>query len=95
MDKRFVKSQDFVQRNVAGECLLIPIRRRLADVNSLYVLNETGAAVWERLDASRSIADIAVDLLAEYDVPSEQLERDLRELINDLLSIQAIQEVAR
>ncbi len=95
MDKRFVKSQDFVQRNVAGECLLIPIRRRLTDVNSLYVLNETGAALWQRLDASRSVEDIAGDLLAEYDVSGEQLERDLRELINDLLSIQAIQEVAR
>jgi hypothetical protein len=94
MDRRFVKSQDFVQREVAGECLLVPIRRRLTDVNSLYVLNETGAAVWRKLDGARSIQEIAAELVAEYEVGHPQLEQDLRELVNDLLNIQAIREVA-
>lgn len=95
MEGTFVKSQDFVQRTVAGECLLIPIRRRLTETNSLYVLNETGAAVWERLDGTRSLQDIAEDLLEDYEVPPEQLAQDLGELVNDLLSIQAIHPVHR
>lgn len=95
MDGTFAKSTDFVQRNVAGECLLIPIRRRLTDANSLYVLNETGAAVWERLDGTRSLREIAGDLLQNYEVPPEQLEQDVQELVNDLLSIQAIHPVHR
>ena len=65
MDKHFAKSEDFVQRSVAGECLLVPIRRRLTDTNSIYVLNETGAEVWQRLDGTRSVRDIAADLHAE------------------------------
>ncbi len=95
MDGTFAKSTDFVQRNVAGECLLIPIRRRLTDANSLFVLNETGAAVWERLDGTRSLQEIARDLLQNYEVPPEQLEQDVQELVNDLLSIQAIHPVHR
>lgn len=95
MDGTFVKSRDFVQRNVAGECLLIPIRRRLTEANSLYVLNETGAAIWGRLDGTRSLRDITGDLLDEYEVSPEQLERDVQELLNDLLSIQAIHPVHR
>lgn len=95
MDGTFAKSKDFVQRNIAGECLLIPIRRRLTDANSLYVLNETGAAIWERLDGTRSLQDIAGDLVEEYEVPPERLEQDLQELVNDLLSIQAIHPVHR
>ncbi len=95
MDKHFAKSEDFVQRSVAGECLLVPIRRRLTDTNSIYVLNETGAEVWQRLDGTRSLRDIAADLHAAYEVATEQLEQDLNGLIDDLISIEAIHEVPR
>ena len=95
MDKHFAKSEDFVQRTVAGECLLVPIRRRLTDTNSIYVLNETGAEVWQRLDGTRSLRDIAADLHAAYEVATEQLEQDLNGLIDALNSIEAIHEVPR
>lgn len=92
MSKVYAPNADFVQRNVAGECLLIPIHRQLADVNSLYVLNETGAAAWRRLDGKRTLREIADDLSREFDVAVEQVEKDLGVLIEDLLSIQAIRE---
>ncbi len=92
MDKIFVKSADFVQREVAGEFLLIPLKRQLTDINSLYVLNETGAALWRLLDGQHSVQDIIRDLSEEYAVTVEQLTKDLNELIEDLLSIKAIQE---
>ncbi len=95
MDNIYVRSRDYVQREVADEFILIPLRRKLTDANSLYVLNETGAFVWRHLDGHRPLQDIASALLNEYDVSNEQLERDLRSLVNDLLAIQAIQEVSR
>lgn len=95
MQGTFVKSQDFVQRHVAGECLLVPVRRRLTEVNCLYVLNETGAAVWDLLDGTRSISEITARLLNEYDAAPEQIERDVGELVRDLLSIHAVHELAR
>ncbi len=95
LDKIYAQNLDFVQREVAGEFLLIPIKRHLTDINSLYVLNETGAAIWRRLDGTRSIRAILAELSSEYDVTSERLEEDLATLIEDLLSIQAIQEASR
>jgi len=92
MDKIYVKNTDFVQRDVAGEFLLIPIKRQLTDVNSLYVLNETGAALWRRIDGRHSVQEIIKDLSEEYDVTVEQLEQDFNVLIEELLSIKAIQE---
>ena len=88
----YAKNPDFVQRDVAGECILVPIRPRLSDVSSLYVLNETGAAVWHRIDGNRSAASIVDELAAEFDVTRERLERDLTSLFSDLLEIQAIIE---
>ena len=88
----YAKNTDFVQRDVAGECILVPIRPKLSDVNSLYVLNETGPAVWRRIDGNRSMSEIVAELSAEFDVARDQLERDLESLFDDLLEIRAIEE---
>jgi hypothetical protein len=91
-DKIYAKNSDFVQREVAGECILIPVRRQLTDVNSLYVLNETGAALWRRMDGKTPLQAITLDFLNEFDVTQAQLEKDVASLIEDLLSIHAIRE---
>ena len=91
-EKIYTKNLDFVQREIAGEFLLIPVRRNLTDSNALYVLNPTGAEVWKRLDGGRSLAQIKKELLTEFDVASDLLGQDLSSLVADLLAIQAIQE---
>lgn len=90
----YAKHPDYVQRDVAGECILVPVRRSLKDSNSIYVLNETGAALWQHLDGTCTVRDICAAFLEEYDVTPDQLHQDFDTLLADLLSIQAIQEVA-
>ena len=90
----YAKHPDYVQRDVAGECILVPVRRSLKDSNSIYVLNETGAALWQRLDGTCTVGDIRAAFLEDYDVAPDQLHQDFDTLLADLLSIQAIQEVA-
>jgi hypothetical protein len=91
-DNIYAKNPDFVSREVAGEFILIPIRRQLDEVNSLYVLNETGAALWRRINGKRSAREIIEDFSMEFDVTREQIEKDFNSLIEDLRSIQAIEE---
>jgi len=88
------KNPDFVQRDVAGECILVPIRRTLPQANSIYVLNDTGSDFWNRIDGSRSLQEITAGFAEEYDVAVEQLSQDLETLLADLLSIRAIEKVA-
>jgi hypothetical protein len=90
----YAKNHDYVQRDVAGECILVPVRRSLTDSNSIYVLNETGAALWGRIDGTRSVQTITTEFVQEYDVALEQLHQDVHTLLTDLLSIHAIHEVA-
>ena len=89
----YIKHPDYVQRDVAGECILVPIRRTLAEANSIYVLNETGAALWNRIDGRRMAQEIVTDFCGEYDVEPDQLAKDFTSLLDDLLSIRAIEEV--
>ncbi|NJL17603.1 MAG: PqqD family protein [Nitrospira sp.] len=89
----YAKHSDFVQREVAGECILVPIRRNLAEANSIYVLNETGAVFWNSIDGLRSAQSIEREIGDLYDVATEQLHHDFETLLADLLMIGAIQEV--
>jgi len=94
-DRVYTKSPDYVYREVAGEFILVPIRRRLNEVNSLYVLNETGAALWRRIDGTRSTREIIDDFTQEFEVRPEQIEQDFGTLLEDLLSVQAIELSSR
>jgi len=89
----YAKNPDYVQRDVAGECILVPIRRNLTESNSIYVLNDTGAVLWRRIDGIRSVQTISDEFVQEYDVTVEQLRQDFHTLLIDLLSIHAINEV--
>ncbi len=91
----YTKHPDYVQRDVAGECILVPIRRTLSEANNIYVLNETGAALWHRIDGQRTAQDIVTDFCNEYEVATDQLAKDFTSLLDDLLSIQAVEEVTR
>lgn len=91
----YMKNPDYVQRDVAGECILVPIRRTLTEANSIYVLNDTGAALWNRIDGQRTAQDIMADFCSEYEVATDQLARDFTSLLDDLLSIQAVEEIGR
>lgn len=89
----YSKNPDFVQRDIAGECILVPIRRTLTEANSIFVLNDTGAALWNRIDGARSLHEITLRFTEEYDVTAEQLGQDFESLVADLLSIHALEEV--
>jgi Coenzyme PQQ synthesis protein D (PqqD) len=91
----YTKHPDYVQRDVAGECILVPIRRTLTEANSIYVLNETGAALWNRIDGRRTAQEIITDFCGEYEVAVDQLAKDFTSLLDDLLSIRAVEEMTR
>ncbi len=92
MNKIYARNEDFVQREVAGEFLLIPLHRQLTDANSLYVLNETAAALWRSFDGRRTLREIMDEFSRAYDVSRDQLEKDAAVMVDDLLSIHALIE---
>ena len=90
----YQKSKDFVYREVAGEYILVPIRRRHDQVNSLYVLNETGAEIWKRIDGQKMLSQIIEELKDFYDVEPGILSKDAGVLFKDLLSIEAVSKAS-
>ena len=54
----FSHSPDIVTRKTGNEYVLVPVANNIADMNSVYTLNETGAFIWELIDGKRNIEEI-------------------------------------
>ncbi|MBA7643522.1 hypothetical protein ES703_51253 [subsurface metagenome] len=88
--KRFVKDPNMVFRQIDDEMILVPIRRNVADLESIYTLNPLAARIWELIDGKRKIKDIKNVILQEYEVNEEKAEKDLLEFLTQLEEIKAV-----
>ena len=84
LESCYEKDPDVVSREIAGEQILVPIRKKTADMAAIYVLNETGAHVWSLLDGVRSLSEVGAILAESYDVPSETVRADVVDLVGQL-----------
>jgi hypothetical protein len=74
-----------VQREVAGEVFLVPIRGHLADMQELFVLNETGRWIWQRLDGGRSVSDLVDEMVSAFDVDEATAQQDIESFAGHLI----------
>jgi len=84
------KSENIVFRKIENEYILVPIVASAADVESIFNLNETGAAVWERIDGKKSLKDIINELQAEYE-DEGQLEGEAISFIDEMIEAKLIE----
>jgi hypothetical protein len=67
-------------QEVGGESVLLDLK-----TERYLGLNEVGTRMWQALSESDSIQAAYEKLQAEYDVTPQQLEEDLRDLLDRLL----------
>lgn len=94
LNSRYRHDADIVDREIAGEVILVPIRNNVGDLESIYTLNETAARIWALLDGVRTLAEVRDALVAEFEVEPDEAETDLVELMAQLESIRAVRLVA-
>lgn len=89
-----VPSEDVVAREIEGELIIIPLVAGIGDMeDELFTLNESGKAIWKLLDGSRSLADVAVELSREYELPAADIERDVLGLVEELMRRRMVREI--
>jgi GGDEF domain-containing protein len=94
LDARYIRDESVVARLVGQEFLLVPTRGNVAELNSIYILNETAGRMWELLDGQRSLREICDAIIDEFDVTREQVERDLTDFIAKLEEVKVVKAAA-
>ncbi|MHB8094428.1 MAG: PqqD family protein [Candidatus Aminicenantales bacterium] len=85
LDAVYFPSSDVVAREIEGEMIIVPISSGIGDMeDELFTLNESGRAIWDKLDGKRTLRSIAEELAAEYAAPPAEIAEDVIGLLGEL-----------
>lgn len=82
--------KELIKREIAGDTILVPVGKTVLDSNGLFVLNELGAFIWERLPGAETEAEICDAILAEYEVSPEEAAADVADFLEKLRQLNII-----
>jgi hypothetical protein len=86
MNARYAPSGDIVARVIEGELIIVPLVAGIGDVDDeLFSVNESGKVIWAKLDGKTSLAQVIQSLADNYSVSREEMERDVRGFVAELL----------
>jgi len=79
-----VRSASVVTRKTGNEYVLIPVTNNIADMNSVYTLNETGAFIWELIDGKNTIEELINAVVSKYDADYNIATKDVFSFIEKM-----------
>ncbi|HUX97568.1 MAG TPA: PqqD family protein [Bacteroidales bacterium] len=77
-------SPSVVTRKTGNEYILVPIANNIADMNSVFTLNETGAYIWELIDGKRDLEEIIKELTKEYEIDEATAKEDVMSFVEKM-----------
>ncbi len=83
---QYVRSESVVSRVIAGETLIIPVRKGVGDLASIYSLNEVASAIWQTIQQPRHKGQIVGAIEQEFGAERQQIERDVDTFLDEMHS---------
>ncbi len=74
-------SGNIVSRRTGSEYVLVPVTNNIADMNSVYTINESGAFIWEHIDGKRNVEELVNVLMDEYEIDFKTAAEDVMSFI--------------
>lgn len=87
-----LRSPSIVTKKTGNEYVLVPVSNNIADMNSVFTLNETGAYIWELIDGKRSIKDLIESVVNEYETDNKTATEDVFSFIGEMNKYLIIKE---
>lgn len=82
----YVRSGSVVSRVIAGETLIIPVRKGVGDLASIYSLNEVASSIWQAIACPRSKQEIVQVVEREFSGDLQRVERDVETFLGEMHS---------
>lgn len=76
--------KELIKREIAGDCILVPVGKTVYENNGLFALNELASFIWDRLPDAKDAEDIVSAVLDEYEIDRESAEKDVAEFLGKL-----------
>jgi Coenzyme PQQ synthesis protein D (PqqD) len=88
----FAKSRDIIARKMEEEFILVSVTGPGGAMeDNIYLLNETGHAIWQQIDGQTTVAQLIDIMAGQYNSKSkEEICQDVYTLFQDLLKYRMI-----
>jgi hypothetical protein len=80
----FSRKTEMVTREIGGETIIVPVCRRVGDLDSIYTLNGVGAMIWSLIDGQREVDQMVEAVCRTYDVSPEEAREDISHLLHEM-----------
>lgn len=77
-DKKYIASENYILRSIAGEHVLVCVGDNEKLGNSMLTLNETCAFLWEIYQQPLTYSEAVAKVHEEYEAPADQIARDVQ-----------------
>jgi hypothetical protein len=91
--RSFVKIGNTVARVFDDETILVPIGGTVADLTSIFVMNEVAAHVWSLIDGRMDVNGFIRAQMDRYEVGFDAAALDIEELLESLVQVGLVRAV--
>lgn len=91
--KKYKADEEFTARKFVDEVVLVPFGSQMRENNSMIILNETSAFLWNELKEEKSIEQLVSTLKEEYDAEDADVYTDVINIIDSLQKINAVKTI--
>ncbi len=82
----YVRSDSVVSRVIAGETLVVPVRKGVGDLASIYSLNQVATSIWQAIARPRSKDEIVELIEQEFEGERQQVDQDVDAFLAEMRS---------
>ncbi len=82
--------KELIKRSIAGETVLVPVGRTVYEANGLFILNELGDFLWDRLPEAENEDQLLASILEEYEIDEATARQDLRAFLENLRQLEIL-----
>jgi hypothetical protein len=86
------RSGGMVVRKTGNEYVIIPVSNNIADMDSVFTINETGAFLWEMIDGEKNVEEMINALVSEYEIDYQTALNDVSEFLEQMRKFLVIEE---
>ena len=82
--------KELIKREIAGDVVLVPVGKTVYEANGLFILNDVGAFLWDKLPQAENEDVLLKAVLREYEVTPETAKEDITAFLRKLREMDII-----
>lgn len=91
--KKYRINPDFILREIAGECVIVPVGIHNVFSNALMTLNDTAVFLWKEFKHASTMQDVIIHAMKKYDAKEEEVRESVEKFVKESMKYQVLEEV--